>query len=64
MFQICVAKMFPFLSVACAFYCSQIKLLPNYQYLCGNLEHSVNENASVVHSVFLVEEIGVFFYNY
>ena len=64
MFLICVAKTSPFLSVVCGFHTSQIKLLPNHQYLYGNLEYSVNENASVVRSVFLFEKIGVYFYNY
>ena len=63
MFLICVAKTSPFLYVVCAFHSSQIKL-PNYQYLCGNLEYSVNENTSVVHSVFFFEKIGVYFYIY
>ena len=59
MFLICVAKTSPFLSVVSGFHTFQIKLLPNYQYLYGNLEYSVNENASVVRSVFLFEKIGV-----
>ena len=36
----------------------------NHQYLFGNLELSLNENASTIHSVFLFEKIGVYFYNY
>ena len=64
MLLICVAKAFPFLYVVCAFHTSQIKLLPNHQYLCGNLRYSVNENAFVGHSVLLFEKIGVYFYNY
>ena len=59
-----VVKTFPFLKVVCAFRTSQIKLLPNHQYLCDNLEYSVNENSSVVHSFFLFEKVGVYFYNY
>ena len=39
-------------------------LINNHQYHCGNLEHSVNESAFVVYSVFLFENISVFFYNY
>ena len=54
-FSICVTETFPFLWVVCAFCTSQIKWLPNHQYLCGNLVHSMNENASVVHSLFLFE---------
>ena len=63
-FLICVAKTSPFLSVVCGFHTYQIKLLPNHQYLYSNLEYSVNENASVVRSGFIFEEIGVYFYNY
>ena len=43
------------------FYTSQIKWLPNYQYLCSNLVLSLNENAFVLHSVFVVEKIVVYF---
>ena len=64
MFSICVAKTSPFLSVVCGFHTSQIKLLPNHQYLYDSLEYSVNENPSVVRPVFLFEKIGVYFYNY
>ena len=58
-----IAQTSPFIQFACASHTSQIKLLPNHQYLCGNLEYRVNENASVVHSIFLFEKIGVYFYN-
>ena len=64
MFLTCVSKTSPFLSAVCSFHTSQIKLLPNHQYLYVNIDNSVNENASVVHSVFLFEKIGVSFYNY
>ena len=57
MFLICVAKAPLFLEVVCAFLTSQIKLLPNHQYLCGNFEYSVNENASAVRSAFLFERL-------
>ena len=58
-----VAKTSPFLQVVYTFHTPQIKLPPNHKYQCGNLEYSVNENASVVHSYFLFEKIGVYFYN-
>ena len=64
MFLICVAKTSSFVEVVYAFHTSQIKLLPHHQYLCDNLEYSVNESASVVHSVFLFEKISVYFYKY
>ena len=60
MFLISVAKRSPFLSVVWAFYTSQIKFLPNHQCLCGNIEHGVKENASVVHSVFFFSKRVVF----
>ena len=56
-FLICVAKTFPFLYVLCVFHTSQINLLCNHQYLFRNLEYSVNENVSVVHSLFLFEKL-------
>ena len=64
MFLICAAEMSLFLLVVFGFHRSQIKLLPNHQYLYGSLEYSANENAFVVRSVFLFEKIGVYFYNY
>ena len=59
MFLICVGKTSSILQVVFGFHTSQIKLLPNHQYLYSNLEYSVNENASMVRSVFLFEKIGV-----
>ena len=63
-FLIFVAKTSPYFEVVYVFYSSQIKLLLNHQYLCKHLEYGVNENASVEHSVFLFQEIGVYFYKY
>ena len=62
MFLTCFSKTSPFLSFVCGTHNSQIKLLPNHQYVYGNLEYSVNENASVVRSVFLFEKMGVYFW--
>ena len=61
MFLTCVSKTSPFLSVVCSFHTSRINFLPNHQYLYVNIDNSVNENASVVHSVFLFEKMGVYF---
>ena len=42
-----------FLLGVCHFHTFQIKLFPQYQYICGNLGHSANENVSLEHSAFL-----------
>ena len=59
----CKKNRFLPLSCLCVLHFSN-KVISQSSIPCGNLEHKVNENASVVNSVFLLENIDAYFYNY